>query len=63
MRGLSGRVAIPADCGMLFVLPYKTSTGFWMKAMLTPLGRAGPAAPGLFCPTAYSYAATCGGIG
>jgi uncharacterized protein len=36
-QGLSGRMEIPEDYGMLFVFPTKDRFGFWMKDMLTPI--------------------------
>jgi uncharacterized membrane protein (UPF0127 family) len=35
-RGLMNRSKAPAD-GMLFVFPYDTTSGFWMKNTLVPL--------------------------
>jgi uncharacterized membrane protein (UPF0127 family) len=35
-RGLMNRKRAPAD-GMLFVFPYPTTSGFWMKNTLVPL--------------------------
>ena len=32
-KGLSGRMEIPDDSGMLFVFPEPVQTGFWMKDM------------------------------
>jgi hypothetical protein len=37
LLGLSGRVVIPHDYGMLFVFPKDDSYGFWMKDMLVPI--------------------------
>jgi uncharacterized membrane protein (UPF0127 family) len=36
-QGLSGRVDIPEDYGMLFVFPEKGDYAFWMKDMLVPI--------------------------
>ena len=36
-RGLSGRVNVPDDYGMLFVFPRDALHGFWMKETLVPL--------------------------
>ncbi len=36
-RGLSGRVSIDADHGMLFVFPEAASRGFWMRNMFFPI--------------------------
>ena len=36
-QGLSGRVNVPHDYGMLFVFPDDEAYGFWMKDMLVPL--------------------------
>lgn len=36
-RGLSGRMILPEDHGMLFLLPNKETPSFWMKNMLMPL--------------------------
>ncbi|MFA5290844.1 MAG: DUF192 domain-containing protein [Candidatus Paceibacterota bacterium] len=35
--GLSGRLALPADRGMLFVYPEPAIQGFWMKDMHFPI--------------------------
>jgi uncharacterized membrane protein (UPF0127 family) len=37
--GLSGRTSLPADTGMLFIIPTK-GPGFWMKDTLVPLSVA-----------------------
>ncbi len=36
-RGLSGRMSIPDNYGMLFVFPKDDTYGFWMKDMLTSI--------------------------
>ena len=36
-RGLSGRVNLPSDHGMLFVFGYEAQWGFWMNGMMFPL--------------------------
>lgn len=36
-RGLSGRIAIPDDYGMLFIFPEDDYHGFWMQDMLVPI--------------------------
>ena len=36
-QGLSGRIDIPEDYGMLFVFPKEGDYGFWMKDMLVPI--------------------------
>jgi len=35
--GLSGRVSVPHNYGMLFVFPTDGNYGFWMKDMLVPI--------------------------
>lgn len=39
-RGLTGRAAVPADAGMLFILPAPGRHCFWMKDTPTPLSIA-----------------------
>jgi hypothetical protein len=36
-KGLSGKESMPDDRGMLFILPVKKITSFWMKGMKFPL--------------------------
>jgi uncharacterized membrane protein (UPF0127 family) len=40
LHGLMGRRSLPADAGMLFLMPVRTTTGFWMKNTLIPLSIA-----------------------
>jgi uncharacterized protein len=36
-QGLSGRMSMPENAGLLFVFPEPGSYGFWMKDMLIPI--------------------------